>query len=391
MDTPAGHYDVIVAGAGGMGSAVAYHLPRRRCRVLAIDRYNPPHEMGSSHGLTRIIRLAYHEDPSYVPLLRRAYALWREFGAHRRRAACSHITGSLEIGLPGGEIFDGALASCRIHDLSHEILTRQQITPTLPRLPAAAAIRRDFPAGRRIPGPGTLHRRAPDPGQARTAPKFTRTSRSGIWEAAGDGVRVRTDRAAYSADRLVITAGAWLPKLVPPLAQASHPGAPGAGLVSPAASPSASRPRPSRCSFSPPKKGNFYGFPMYGLPGLKIGLHHHFEEVVDPDTMDRTGRRPRRGGAAGLCSALPPRRRGRDAGAQDLSVHQHTGPALHCRPPSRIPAGRDRRRILGARLQVLQRHGRNPGRPGPDADDIPRDRSIQVGSILVDTFPGFFD
>jgi sarcosine oxidase len=64
------HYDAIVLGVGGMGSAALYHLARRGLRVLGIERYNIPHEMGSSHGLTRIIRLAYYEHPSYVPLLR---------------------------------------------------------------------------------------------------------------------------------------------------------------------------------------------------------------------------------------------------------------------------------------------------------------------------------
>ena len=71
-------YDAIVLGVGGMGSAAAYHLARRGKRVLGLERYDIPHAMGSSHGLTRIIRLAYYEHPSYVPLLRRAYELWRE-------------------------------------------------------------------------------------------------------------------------------------------------------------------------------------------------------------------------------------------------------------------------------------------------------------------------
>ena len=69
-------FDVIVAGVGGMGSATAYHLARRGQRVLGLERYDIPHAMGSSHGVTRIIRLAYYEHPSYVLLMRRAYELW---------------------------------------------------------------------------------------------------------------------------------------------------------------------------------------------------------------------------------------------------------------------------------------------------------------------------
>ena len=66
------HYDVIVVGLGGMGSAALYHLAKRGLNVLGIERFEAPHEMGSSHGLTRIIRLTYFEDVSYVPLLRRS-------------------------------------------------------------------------------------------------------------------------------------------------------------------------------------------------------------------------------------------------------------------------------------------------------------------------------
>src|SRR5919197_5762113 len=73
-------YDVIVIGVGGMGSSVCYHLAERGLRVLGIDRFSIPNTLGSSHGGSRIIRLAYYEHPSYVPLLRRAYKLWREVG-----------------------------------------------------------------------------------------------------------------------------------------------------------------------------------------------------------------------------------------------------------------------------------------------------------------------
>ncbi|HJN94063.1 MAG TPA: FAD-dependent oxidoreductase, partial [Dehalococcoidia bacterium] len=62
-------FDVIIVGLGAMGSAAAYHLAKRGRRVLGIDRFHPPHRLGSSHGATRIIREAYMEDPSYVPLV----------------------------------------------------------------------------------------------------------------------------------------------------------------------------------------------------------------------------------------------------------------------------------------------------------------------------------
>ena len=84
-------FDAIVIGVGGMGSAAVYHLARRGWRVLGLEQYDIPNEMGSSHGISRMIRLAYHEDPSYVPLLYRAYELWHQLeNTAARKAAGNH-------------------------------------------------------------------------------------------------------------------------------------------------------------------------------------------------------------------------------------------------------------------------------------------------------------
>ena len=72
------HYDAIVVGCGAMGSSVSYNLASRGLSVLTLERFGLNHEFGSSHGRTRITRLAYFEDPRYVPLLRRSFAAWDE-------------------------------------------------------------------------------------------------------------------------------------------------------------------------------------------------------------------------------------------------------------------------------------------------------------------------
>src|SRR5258707_15530285 len=84
MVSAATGYDVIVVGLGGMGSAAAYHLAARGCRVLGLEQHEPVHDRGASHGGARVIRPTYFEEPGYVPLLLRAYALWGELaaGAH---------------------------------------------------------------------------------------------------------------------------------------------------------------------------------------------------------------------------------------------------------------------------------------------------------------------
>src|SRR6267143_4638522 len=100
------HFDVVVCGLGAMGSAALHQLAHRGRRVLGIERFTPGHDRGSSHGATRIIRLAYFEHPSYVPLLRRTYELWRELEALAGERLL-HITGSLDAGPPDSDVVQG--------------------------------------------------------------------------------------------------------------------------------------------------------------------------------------------------------------------------------------------------------------------------------------------
>jgi sarcosine oxidase len=100
-------FDVIVAGLGAMGSAAAYHLALNGRRVLGLDRFHPPHDHGSSHGSTRIIREAYFEHPVYVPLVQRAYDLWADLETRSGQQLLLQ-TGGVMIGPPDGAIVSGA-------------------------------------------------------------------------------------------------------------------------------------------------------------------------------------------------------------------------------------------------------------------------------------------
>src|SRR5271165_4806604 len=99
MMTSCASYDAAVIGLGVVGSAALAALARRGLRVIGIDRFAPGHDRGSSHGTTRVIRLGYFEHPSYVPLVRAAYPLWRELEA-RSGAPLLTVTGILEMGRP---------------------------------------------------------------------------------------------------------------------------------------------------------------------------------------------------------------------------------------------------------------------------------------------------
>src|SRR6266849_3172645 len=127
----ADHFDVVVCGLGARGSAALQGLAMRRLRALGLERHAPGHARGSSHGLTRIIRLGYFEHASYVPLLRRAYELWRELEAAAGRTLL-HVTGIAEIGAPESALVQGTLASCRLHALRHEVLAAHELMRRLP-------------------------------------------------------------------------------------------------------------------------------------------------------------------------------------------------------------------------------------------------------------------
>src|SRR5438034_4274238 len=124
-------YDAIIVGLGAMGSAAAYHLALRGKSVLGLDRFQPPHQFGSSHGLTRIIREAYFEHPSYVPLVQRAYELWAELGKKSGRKLLLQ-TGGLMIGPPDGVLVAGARRSAEEHSLPHQILSSAELRRRFP-------------------------------------------------------------------------------------------------------------------------------------------------------------------------------------------------------------------------------------------------------------------
>src|SRR5438552_12239621 len=133
-------YDVIIVGAGGMGSAAAYHLAMRGATVLALEQFDIPHDLGSSHGLSRIIRLAYWEHPDYVPLVRRAYDLWLELETAAQERLLV-VTGSIDAGAAASPNVAGARAACRRFSLPHEELESGALTARFPgyRLPADAS------------------------------------------------------------------------------------------------------------------------------------------------------------------------------------------------------------------------------------------------------------
>ena len=278
-------YDAIVIGIGGMGSATVYELARRGRRVLGLERYDIPHDLGSSHGVSRIIRLAYWEHPAYVPLLRRAFEQWRALEL-RCGERLLIVTGSIDAGRHDSRTFAGALHSCAVHSLPHEVLD-------------AAALRGRFPAYQLPPDMAAVYQA--DGGfvlSERAIVNYVNAAhdlgaeihaREPVlaWEAAGNGVAVRTAAATYRAARLVLTAGSWTADLVPALRRLAQPERQVMLWVQPRR-PELFRPAQFPVFNMEAPEGHYYGFPIFGIPGFKVGRYHHRGEAVHPDAMDRS-------------------------------------------------------------------------------------------------------
>jgi sarcosine oxidase len=197
-------FDVIVLGLGGMGSAAAAHLAARGKRVLGLDQFTPPHDNGSSHGKNRVIRQAYYEDPSYVPLLLRAYELWRELGPELLT-----ITGGLMIGRPESEVVAGSFRSARQYGLSHELLDAGQIRRRFPQFTPTNETAALFETKAGFVRPEAAVTAHLDLAARRGATLRFDEKVTGV-----DGTTVKTARGNYEAGQLVITAGPWLSEFV---------------------------------------------------------------------------------------------------------------------------------------------------------------------------------
>ena len=279
-------YDVIVVGIGGMGSATCWQLARRGQRILGIERYDIPHAMGSSHGISRIIRLPYYEDPAYVPLLRRAYGLWREAEAASGDELLV-ITGSIDASPEDDSLFQGALASARLHDLPHDVLTGAEINARFPGYQLPDRHRGVFQhEGGLVASERAIvaHVRL---AQEAGAEIHAREKVLG-WEArpGGDGVVVRTDKGRYEAGRLVLAAGAWMADLAPVLDGVAVPERQVLAWLQPL--------RPDLFTLDrfpvfnlQVEEGRYYGFPVYEVPGFKFGRYHHRCETQAAYAMRR--------------------------------------------------------------------------------------------------------
>jgi sarcosine oxidase len=280
-------YDVIVIGVGGMGSATLFECARRGLRTIGIEQFDIPHELGSSHGLTRIIRLAYFESPAYVPLLVRAYERWRAL-EERSGERVFYRTGSIDAGWDSSRTVRGSLEACAAYALPHQVLTAQQLHARYPGYSLRPGMLAVLQPDGGILEPEQCVRLYVDLARQHGADIHTREPVV-RWQAAGDEVEVETASRSYRAKRLVMTAGAWTRALVSQLRATAVPerqvvlwtDVDEPDLFTPARFPV------FNLQASHDDSERFYGFPAHGRPGFKIGLYHHLHESGNPEELRR--------------------------------------------------------------------------------------------------------
>jgi sarcosine oxidase len=277
-------FDVILTGAGGMGSAAAFEFARRGRSVLALEQFPLVHDRGSSHGHTRIIRRAYYEHPAYVPLVRRAFERWYDLEQRTGRHLLTECD-CLAIGPPGGEVVTGVLASAREHGLAVDRLD-------------PAGLRRAYPQFRFDDGSeGVLERGAGflyveecvrahlDAARSLGATIQADEAVTG-WQSDGRSVVVTTAKGEYRAASLVLTAGPWAGELL-----ANH-GAPlrvmrQTMLWFGTADDAAFRRDRFPIFLAEVPGGPFYGLPVIDGRGLKVARHYGAPELRSPDEVER--------------------------------------------------------------------------------------------------------
>jgi sarcosine oxidase len=271
-------FDVIVIGLGAHGSSALYHLAKAGRKVVGIDRDTPPHEHGSSHGQSRIIRQAYHENPVYVPFVRAAYTLWEELERETGEKLLME-TGGLLLGAEDTAVVSGARLAAETYGIDYDYLDANQL-------------RRRFPAFRPTENTVAVREKRAGilfPEQCIKAHLTGAASNQAAIHCnetvlaitpQRDNVEVTTSRGKYTAGKVIVSAGAWVGALLPELrlplvierqVVCWFTDKRGGGHLHPSAMPI------YIWEYEPGRM--FYGFPDMGH-GIKIGFHHGGRHIV---------------------------------------------------------------------------------------------------------------
>jgi sarcosine oxidase len=283
------NYDVIVIGVGSMGSAACAFLAKQGLKVLGIEQFNIVHEKGSHAGQSRIIRKAYFEHPDYVPLLHKAYENWANL-EQETNSKIYEQTGIAYFGKEFDPLITGVQQSAALYDLNLKRLNSKDGKEAFPafNIPNDFIVLSEQEAGFITPERAILL-------YAEQAKKYgadilTNTTVLN-WALSNNKVKVTTSKGEYTADKLVITAGAWTKKIVPLPDIEIQVTKQAVAWVKPKEWEKFKLGNFPCWLIQEPKKGPFYGFPILpakdfgGTEGFKIA-HHYPGEITDPDKYD---------------------------------------------------------------------------------------------------------
>jgi sarcosine oxidase len=264
-------YDVAIAGLGGMGSAIAAQCAARGASVIGLEQFGPAHDLGSSHGKSRMIRKAYFEDAAYVPLVLRSYELWRalerETGGQLLR-----ITGVLSVGEENSEIIAGTKQAAAQHDLSIEAWSREQVRE---RCPGAKLLESEVvlfePDGGVLDPEGAVRAHLKVAQSSGAELRFETAMRS--WEANGNGVQLRLmDGSEFSARSLILSLGPWFKQTLEALGVPLRVQRNVQAWFSPSTNLYGADRFPAFLLDRAGLPAPLYGFPDFG-DGIKVALH----------------------------------------------------------------------------------------------------------------------
>lgn len=277
-------YDVAILGLGGMGSAVAAHAAARGLRVAGFERFALAHDLGASAGRTRIIRKAYFEDAAYVPLLDRAYTLWREL-EETAQTALLDLFGVLMIGQPGSATIRGMAKAATLYAIPVEQLDTEQLRARFPQVAFDAGETGIYEPDAGVVFPERAIAAHLTVARNHGAHLYDR-ARVLSYEATRDSVRlIFQGGETVEAARLAVCAGPWTSELLAPLAlplrvqrNVQYWFGTQSGIAAP----------PSLPAFF--LERNALPAPLYGIPDLGDGLKvafHGYGETTQPDRLDR--------------------------------------------------------------------------------------------------------
>lgn len=283
-------FDVIVLGVGSMGASTCYQLAERGYKVLGLEQFDIPHELGSHGGQSRIIRKAYAEHPDYVPLLERAYQNWKSLEAITGEQVYFK-TGLLYCGETNDPFIKGVKISSEKYTIPVEELSQEEANKRYPqfKLPNGYKQLLEPDAGFVTPERSILLYTE----QAIKKGALIRTrEKVKDWKRVQGTITVTTDKGQYQAKKLVITAGPWGGKMMPQLSRHLTVTKQVIAWMKPKKWDDFTLGK-FPCWIIEHGGHDYYGFPILpvgklgGPSGMKLAVHFPLGEKIDPDAVNR--------------------------------------------------------------------------------------------------------